>query len=155
MLLMFHLYHLLSLLRKASLSVFQCFYPKGFWKDVFCFYFVCLFFMALYHLYGLFPAIKDHGSNCNSSGFLFKLFGFYLMNAYRNLDCKCCPFPTLYKKRTQNRVYNQSSKSPFAFVSRLHRLPRNDSYRFIVLEFWLKDLYKYGVTWNLVPIVFT
>lgn len=86
--------------------------------------------MALYYLYGLFPALKDHGSNCNSSGFLFKLFGFHLMNGYRNLDC--CPFPTLYKKRTQNRVYNQSSKSPFACMSRLHRLilTHNDSYRF-------------------------
>lgn len=47
-------------MRKASLSVFQCFYLKGFWKDV------CFVFMALYYLYGLFPAIKDHGSNCNS-----------------------------------------------------------------------------------------
>lgn len=60
-------------MRKASLSVFQCFYLKGFWKDV------CFVFMALYYLYGLFPAIKDHGSNCNSSGFLFMLFGFYLI----------------------------------------------------------------------------
>lgn len=34
---------------------------------MFCLFFIIIiyFFMALYCLYGLFPAIKDHCSNCN------------------------------------------------------------------------------------------